>query len=385
MTERAAARDNAGIMIVDDTPANLQVLADMLRARHYSVRPVPSGRLALQAAALNPPDLVLLDIMMPEMDGYEVCRQLKSDPRTKEIPVIFISALGETLDKVQAFSMGGVDFITKPFQLDEVEARVRTHLTLREQQRELERKNAELTELDKLKNQLLGIAAHDLRSPISVIKIYAELMRESQLPVDERFRKYVEVIHTKCEFMLKMIGQVLDLSRIESGRLDLKPVAGDYAAFARERVEFFAELGRSRQVTVSLTVEEGLPPVAFDPDRVEQVLGNLLSNGLKFSPAGGRLEVAISRSAGEVATRVTDQGPGIAVEEQRLLFQPFRKGSEQPVQGEKGTGLGLAIARRIVEGHGGAIRVESAPGRGASFVFTLPLAVGAAGPGPGTR
>ena len=137
MEQRTSREDVPNVIVVDDTPANLQLLTGMLKERGYKVRPVPSGKLALQAAKNDPPDLILLDIMMPEMDGYEVCERLKADEKLREIPVIFISALNETMDKVKAFGVGGVDYVTKPFQFEEVDARVSTHLKLQRQRREL--------------------------------------------------------------------------------------------------------------------------------------------------------------------------------------------------------------------------------------------------------
>ena len=162
------------ILVVDDTQANLQLLTGMLKERGYKVRPVPTGKLALQAARSAPPDLILLDINMPELDGYEVCAQLKRDERTREVPVLFISALNETMDKVLAFGVGGLDYITKPFQFEEVDARVAAHLKLRRLQVELaarnhdlQQTNAELRRLQDLRDNLTQMIVHDLRSPLA--------------------------------------------------------------------------------------------------------------------------------------------------------------------------------------------------------------------------
>src|SRR5476651_651236 len=181
----------ASILVVDDTPANLQVLAGMLKARGYKVRPVPSGALALQAARRDPPDLILLDINMPEMNGYEVCEQLKADDQLKGIPVIFISALTEQLDKVKAFALGGVDYLTKPFQMEELHARVETHLKLRRLQIVLEETNArlakangvlrckqeELSDLHHRKDEFLAMLSHELRNPLGPILNAVHLLR----------------------------------------------------------------------------------------------------------------------------------------------------------------------------------------------------------------
>ncbi|MEI8352800.1 MAG: response regulator, partial [bacterium] len=170
MRETTTDPEAPGILIVDDAPANVRLLADMLKDRGYKIRVALSGELALQAAHNHPPGLILLDINMPEMNGYEVCERLKADAKLRDIPVIFISAMHETLDKVKAFSMGGVDYITKPFQTEEVGARVRTHLELHRQRRELQRSYARLRELENLRDTLVHMIVHDLRNPLSVVR-----------------------------------------------------------------------------------------------------------------------------------------------------------------------------------------------------------------------
>ena len=175
MEQRLSREDVPNVIVVDDTPANLQLLTGMLKERGYKVRPVPSGKLALQAAKNDPPDLILLDIMMPEMDGYEVCERLKADEKLREIPVIFISALNETMDKVRAFGVGGVDYVTKPFQFEEVDARVRTHLELQRQRRKLKENYEQLRRLEELRDNLVHMIVHDLRNPLTGISGFLDL------------------------------------------------------------------------------------------------------------------------------------------------------------------------------------------------------------------
>ena len=164
------------ILVVDDNAANVQLLVGMLKDRGYKVRAALSGKLAIQAVQNNPPDLILLDVNMPEMNGYEVCERLKSDESTRDIPIIFVSALHETLDKVKAFGVGGVDYITKPFQFQEVEARVRTHLELCRQRREIRESYARLRQLEKLRDDLVHMIAHDLRNPLTAVSGYLDLV-----------------------------------------------------------------------------------------------------------------------------------------------------------------------------------------------------------------
>lgn len=178
--------EGGDILIVDDNPSNLDLLAGMLRSHGHRVRPANSGALALRAARAAPPELVMLDIRMPEMDGYEVCRALKADPATRDAPVLFLSALDEALDKVRAFAVGAADYVAKPLQLEEVAARVSHHLRLARMTRELVRKNAELQRLDEEKNRFLGIVAHDLRGPLSGLALFADAMQAEDANLTER-------------------------------------------------------------------------------------------------------------------------------------------------------------------------------------------------------
>ena len=225
----------ASILVVDDTPANLQVLAGMLKDRGYKVRPVPSGKLALLAARRDPPDLILLDIHMPEMNGYEVCEHLKADDKLKGIPVIFISALTEQLDKVKAFAIGGVDYLTKPFQMEELHARVETHLKLRRLQIELEETNAqlakangvllrkqeELSDLHHRKDEFLAMLSHELRNPLAPILNAVHLLglqkNEDQLQHQAR-----TIIERQVTQLTRLVDDLMEVSRITTGKVHLR-------------------------------------------------------------------------------------------------------------------------------------------------------------------
>jgi signal transduction histidine kinase len=242
----------------------------------------------------------------------------------------------------------------------------------------LDRERAErrqLAELNREKNQLLGVAAHDLRSPIAIIALYTRYLLEDEHCGSPRARRYLEVIASRSEFMLQLIGDVLDFSRIEAGHLELRRETGNWEVFTRDCALLLGELGAHRRVQVRVRVEESLPRASFDPHRMEQVLSNLVANGLKFSPDDSTLEVNITRAGDAILTRVADCGPGIPAEDCARLFEPFHIGRVQPAA-QRGTGLGLAIVRRIVTAHGGAVGVDSTLGRGSTFWFTLPVAEG---------
>jgi signal transduction histidine kinase len=254
------------------------------------------------------------------------------------------------------------------------------------------RQRLRLEDLDRLKNQLLGVAAHDLRSPTAVVSMYAEILRKMLGPgMDESQRRVLDVISARSGFMLRLIGDVLDLSRIEAGVVELAARPGDYGGFVAEQVRLLGGLGAARGAAVKLETAGPAPPLVFDRDRMEQVLSNMVGNALKFSPPGGTVTVRLSAEEGGVVTRVSDQGPGIPPDERERIFMPFQRGSAVPAGGERGTGLGLAISRKIVEAHGGRIGVESVVGRGSTFWYVLPLPGPAGAPpphggaGPGSR
>ena len=225
MSGDATRKDTASVLMIDDNPVNLQVLTSMLKQSGWRPRPVTSGRLGLQAARNEAPDLVLLDVNMPDMDGYEVCEQLKADPRLADIPVIFVSALGETVDKVRGFQVGGVDYITKPFQLDEVKARVTAHLELRRQRRELQASYEKLRESERLRDSLVHMIVHDLRSPLGAITAYLDLIAaEAKNQLGAEAQEDIANAQRATRSMIRMVNGILDVSKMEAQmmKLDLR-------------------------------------------------------------------------------------------------------------------------------------------------------------------
>ena len=360
--------ESTSIMVVDDTSANLKLLQEMLRAKGYLVLTFIRGAMALKAAAKNPPDLILLDINMPEMNGFEVCKRLKADEVLKDIPVIFISALTETADKVKAFAVGGVDYITKPFQFEEVNARVETHLRLR-------RLQVELQELNELKNHFLGMAAHDLRTPLGGIMGISELLADQLSPLlTEKQSRFFNMLLASSQFMAGMVNDLLDMSAIESGHLTIERRMVDITVPIKRIVEINEMFASPKNISIAISCQEQLPQVYADINRIEQVINNLLSNAIKYSQPGTEITVRLRHENNEVIISVADQGPGIPEKEQHKLFHAFGKTSVQPTsEKERSTGLGLLIVKKIMEAHGGRIWLLSEPGKGTEFFFSLPV------------
>jgi len=391
-----AARPKANILIVDDTPANLRLLTGILAEHGHKVRAAPNGTLALQAAQSDPPDLILLDIMMPGLDGYAVCVQLKADGRTRDIPVIFLSALAEAMDKVKAFSVGGVDYITKPFQTMEVLARVETHLALRNLQDRLKKQNlqlqAEILERARANEELrqfATIVSHDLRAPLVNLKGFAaELDSALQtirpvldsflLQMDEEQQQVVTraldidipeaqgFIDSSVAQMDRFVHALLKLSRL--GRRELALESVDLDALARAVLKTIAHQIEERQVKVTVSP---LPEVIADQTAMEQILSNLLDNAVKYlDPArAGEIEISAESGRDEITCRIRDNGRGIAESDMDKVFAPFRRAGPQDVPGE---GMGLPYVQALVRRHGGRIWCESEPGEGTTFGFTIP-------------
>ena len=365
----------ADILVVDDAPANLQVISGLLKGHGYRVRLSPSGKLALHAARQEPPDLILLDVNMPELSGYEVAEELKKDPALRDIPIIFLSALQDTVDKVRAFAAGAVDYVTKPFQFEEVEARVRTHLALRRLQAELEQRrqsleqaNHELHKLQELRDNLTHMIVHDLRSPLSAIIANLDLIaREKSLSrtgadslVDAR---------SSSSTLVRMVSSMLDVSRMEAGQLELVRSDCELGLLCQDAVRQVRVPGTD----VACVVDAAEPlVVSADKELLVRVVENLLGNAFKFAPEGDTVRVGITRVAAGARVTVADHGPGVAPELHARIFEKF--GQAQPGGARSGSGLGLTFCKLAIEAHGGRIGVDSEVGKGATFWFELPAA-----------
>jgi two-component system, sensor histidine kinase and response regulator len=373
----------ADILIVDDTTANLNVLSTMLSQRGYRVRAAINGEMALKSARKTPPDLILLDISMPGMNGYEVCSELKADAQTRHIPIIFVSALDSVSDKVKAFQVGGVDYISKPYQLEEVLVRVQNQLTLFRQRQEIEmlreKDRLYFEELSRTKDHFVSMASHDLKNPLSVVMGYVGLLEECQpIREDPIARQYLERIQFGAENMLRLITDLLDLARIETG-LSLTLGTLPFMAYLRACMAELEMQARAKQIALSFSTPDSEFVMLIDESKIRQVLNNLLSNALKYTPSGGRVELSAARESEQVHIRVADTGLGIPAQDLPHIFDKFYRVRREDHMAVEGTGLGLSIAKAIVEQHQGKIWVESELGVGTTMHVVLPLSTQPAG------
>lgn len=402
MNENQAKMTQGNILIVDDTPENLQVLSATLSERGYKVRGVIKGQMAIRAAKSAPPDLILLDIRMPEMDGYEVCERLKADPQTRDIPIIFISALDEVLDKVKAFKAGGVDYITKPFQVEEVLARVENQLMicrlsqkLQEQNQHLQQEIQERLKAEKeaeaashAKSEFLANMSHELRTPLNAILGFTQVMSRD-LQLNSEHREYLGIINRSGEHLLELINDVLDLSKIEAGLISLDETSFDLYRLLDNLEEMFQIKADQKNLQLIFSIPSNVPQyVKADAKKLRICLINLLGNAIKFTDYGSvTLRVASRQSSGigeesqqTIDTRqwildfeVEDTGHGIAPEEIDQLFDAFVQ-TETGRRSAEGTGLGLTITRKFVELMRGKITVKSVLWQGTSFKFSIKIA-----------
>lgn len=365
-----SGRPGAKLLIVDDTPANIELLSFMLKSRGYNVRTAENGEAALDACGEEPPDLILLDISMPGMDGYEVCRRLKADAALKDIPVVFLSALNETVDKVRALEAGGVDYISKPFKAEEVEARVRTHLELRRQKLLLQQNYDRLRELEKMRDGLVHMIIHDLRSPLATIISRLDFFKnDAGTALSPAAARDLDETLKTAEVMLRLIGDLLDASKMESGKMKLNLKECDLPWLMDYAVSTMKPLAGPRELSVEPC---GPLRATADSELLARVIQNLVANALKFAPRdGGYVRLAARRVKGGVRVTVENNGPDIPARYQPEIFEKFGQVDQEGKRQPYSTGLGLNFCKLAVQAHGGRIGVESSPGKPTIFWFEL--------------
>lgn len=365
-----------GIIVVDDLSANLRLLVELLEAAGHNVRAFLRGRQALAAAVAEPPELILLDVDMPELDGYEVCRQLKAEPRTEAIPVIFISALNQPVDKINGFAAGGVDYITKPFDVDEVRARVATHLNLQRLRLELDQRYTQLRELEELRDGLVHMIVHDLRTPLYALRFFFDLVQTADTSQPAQFVETVcgssALALQSTNVLIDMVNSVLDVSRLEAGEPQLHVSECDLRAVIGDAL-LTVELPHGRR-PIEVDCGPGSLTILADTDMVRRVVQNLLANAIKFTTAEhGHVRVSASVAGGWARVEVHDNGPGIPPADQARVFEKFVQVHRGRETRSRSTGLGLAFCKLAVTAHGGRIGLDSEVGSHSTFWFELPV------------
>jgi two-component system sensor histidine kinase/response regulator len=361
---------NAGcLLVVDDQESNIQVVGAALGKLGFEILPATGGLQAFQRLAVRRPDLILLDLLMPEMDGFEVCRRIRDNPDLAGIPIIFLSSADDKGLIVRALESGGVDYITKPFNHAELVTRVRTHLALK-------RARDELKQLAEDRDELLGILTHDLKNHLGGMDMSAQQLRDrTEAMADPKLRLMAENISHSSSQMFAFVREFLANASADHGlHLSTEPV--NLSDAATRAVKQHQEAAKRKQLAVETLLPANSALVRADAAALGQVLDNLLSNAIKFSPSGRQIRLKVCPPGAKyVECQVQDEGPGFSEKDKAQMFRRYGRLSARPTAGEPSTGLGLSIVKKLVLAMHGELACESVAGNGATFAFRLPRVV----------
>ncbi|GAK53626.1 response regulator receiver sensor signal transduction histidine kinase [Candidatus Moduliflexus flocculans] len=396
----ATITEKSTILVVDDNITNLNILLDYLNELSYKVLIAANGEQALQQLQHIHPDVILLDVMMPGIDGFETCLRLKANKETQDIPVIFMTALTDTVDKIRGFTVGGVDYITKPFQHEEVLARLKAHLTIRKLQQELQQKNDDLeqyadilakkntelatknAELDEKNVQLnalnadkdlfFSIIAHDLRNPISALRELPQIIIENlESYSQDDLRRMISMQRDAAKNLFELLENLLTWSRIQRGMIEHEPQPINLKEIVDRNIALLAANAYSKKISVKNDIT--FPAIIYvDYKMMDTVLRNLLSNAIKFTGEDGNIEFTAIEQDQFIQVAIRDTGMGIGENYVPKLFRIDEQYRRTGTANERGTGLGLILCKEFVERNGGRIWVESEVGKGSTFRFTSP-------------
>jgi len=369
------------ILVADDIPANVELLLDQLNSLGYETITAVDGPSAVAAAFEQHPDLCILDVSMPPGDlgvddrstGFEVCRRIKRDPRTSRIPVIFVTALNDTNDRVRGIEAGGDDFLTKPHNRLVLGARVRSLLKLKAATDALEDSLRKLRELEKVRDDLMKMIVHDLKTPLTSVLATLEMLADGDFgEVTTTQKGAIADAETKSEDLLGLIDDILEVARIEDAAitLSLEPIAPP--ALLAELVYEWGHRFTQEGTTTSISVADDAPVFRGDKGLIKRVFSNLIQNAVTHSSHSVHLELSARRSGAGVLFTVTDNGPGIPPEYHDLIFRKFGQVEMPRSPRTRSSGLGLTFCKLVVERHGGRIWLKSTEGKGSSFYVELP-------------
>ncbi|HYK97906.1 MAG TPA: response regulator [Candidatus Acidoferrales bacterium] len=367
---KAVAHDLGRILVVDDEPANVELLVRRLEALGAETLRASNGEDALAIADRELPDLILLDVMMPGIDGYDTCRRLKMNDRTAPIPVIFATARDRADDLSKGFEVGAVDYVTKPIEPVELAARVRSAIFTKRLQDDLRSTNGELRKVERSRQELVGMLGHDIRNLANSLVAFLQLVRLGQLdPARPEFGELLGLSESNVTELLRMVNALLDVYKMEEGRLEADPRLARVEDLVKKSIAQIAAEARARGVALECATGDARAYV--DETLLVRVFTNLLANSVKHTPSGGKAIVEASTTPdGWVTVRVTDTGPGIPAADGDNIFDRFYQTAGGRSRG--GTGLGLAFCKLAVELHGGTIRVANAGDPGAIIEMRLP-------------
>lgn len=350
------------ILIVDDEPNNFDVIEALLDNEDYDLNYASSGYKALERLEIFHPDVILLDVMMPELNGIDVCKKIKSNPQWKAIPIIMVTALTSKEDMAQCLDAGASDFLSKPVNGLELRARIKSMVRIKQQYDNLET-------LLQMREDMVHMIVHDLRNPLTTILLSAELLNDPSLPESRKPEK-IERIARGGHRLQSLIDSLLLMAKIESGKMVLKYTSTDLNQMCSALIEDFDAIAAQKKLKLVLNLPDK-QLVNIDVPVFRRILDNLLSNAIKFSPANSQIIVSVTYpETGGINISVADQGVGISENTKSVIFEKYEIGT--PVQNASQIGLGLAFCKLAIEAHGGNITVTNNEPNGSIFTITIP-------------
>ena len=380
------------VLVVDDEPHNLEVLQGFLKLEGFHVVTAEDGETALLALPASRPDLVLLDVRLPGVDGYEVCRRIKGDPATAFVPVVIVTALQGTQERLRGAAAGADEFLSKPYDHTELITRVKALLRAKryhdevraanaqleqrvnERTAELERALAELRGLDHLKSQFITNVSHELRTPLQHVKGYIDLLAEGAMGIlTPKQGEGLTLAQEAVERLEKVVYDIVDFSTVDESELTFEPIY--LLDVCRSVINGYNAMANRRKVSITLSMASDLPLVNADRVAVTRILQHLLDNAIKFGPANQNVQIQVDRHSGRVRVAVRDHGPGLAPAAIERIFDVFYQVDGSATRKAGGLGVGLALVRKLVEAHGSQVTVTSELGKGSTFAFELEAAL----------
>lgn len=357
--------DKPLILIVDDIPRNLQVLGHILKEENYNISVATTGEAALEMMEHINPDLILLDIMLPGMNGYDVCAKLKGKDETKDIPIIFLTAKTDSDDIIKGLKLGAVDYVTKPFNGIELLTRVRTHVQLRLSQKQLK-------ELNATKDKFFSIIAHDLKGPIAAVQQSTEFIVDSYDDFEkEVFLDLLKDLNVSSKNLMRLLQNLLSWARAQTGRLSYNPEPFQLKHISQNVLELLEQTAKSKEIDLVNDIPDNLTVFA-DEQMIHTVFRNLVNNAIKYTKPGGCITLSAEQKNKNIMVSVKDTGIGIPTEHIDKLFRIDEEYTTLGTNEERGTGLGLILCKSFIEVNKGQIDVTSELEKGTQFTFTLP-------------
>ncbi len=360
------------ILICDDLNENLQILARILIENGYEVSLARHANEMMDLLADYFPNLILLDVMMPDINGFEACRSLKLDSRYKDIPVIFITAKIETDDIVEGFQSGGVDYITKPFKASEMLVRVRNHLDLQKSKKTIENQSIELQKLNHTKDQIFSIISHDMRTPLASLKMLLQVLQKVDICEKQDFvRETLCLIDASADETYQLLDNLLIWSKSQMGRLTVSPVRFSLVNVVNNTLKLFSFAISNKNLKIAFDAQQPYMLVA-DEEMIKTVIRNILSNAIKFSPMGETISISIQSLEKELIVSILNKGKEMSEEISSKIFLDNEFITTPGTKGEKGNGLGMKICKKFIDLNHGSIGVNCTKGTGTEFYFKLP-------------